>query len=234
MLTIDDLGAKWRQELASCNAASHRGLARRRRRGLCGRATGGSLVNRYYDPTTGQFLTRDPLDVLTQSAYGYVHDNPLNGKDPLGLGCPGGEKAKTFSDGEVGCQSGVDADGSYIIYSQDGNYPIGTGNVNTGASAPLPGLETTGASAIQQSSEPSCGLPSPGYLPSGGWNCGVNTVIGVIITAPISLGISLLFTAAQLIQRALSIGPTSSCHNEGPDVSDQGIPIINGDTLVGP
>jgi len=48
------------------------------------RANGGR-VNRYYDPATAQFLTRDPLVALTGSAYGYVGDNPLNGTDPTGL-----------------------------------------------------------------------------------------------------------------------------------------------------
>jgi RHS repeat-associated protein len=43
------------------------------------------LINRYYDPTTAQFLSVDPLVNLTQSAYGYVSDNPLNGTDPNGL-----------------------------------------------------------------------------------------------------------------------------------------------------
>ena len=43
------------------------------------------LRARYYDPGTGQFLSRDPLVALTGSAYGYVRDNPLNGIDPLGL-----------------------------------------------------------------------------------------------------------------------------------------------------
>jgi RHS repeat-associated protein len=43
------------------------------------------LVNRYYDPGTSQFLTVDPLVAVTQSAYGYVADNPLNGTDPNGL-----------------------------------------------------------------------------------------------------------------------------------------------------
>lgn len=45
------------------------------------------LRARYYDPATGQFLTRDPLVALTRSAYGYVGGNPLNGSDPLGLFC---------------------------------------------------------------------------------------------------------------------------------------------------
>jgi uncharacterized protein RhaS with RHS repeats len=44
---------------------------------------------RYYDPSTGQFLSRDPLVALTQSAYGYVGDNPLNATDPSGLFCIG-------------------------------------------------------------------------------------------------------------------------------------------------
>ncbi len=43
------------------------------------------LRNRYYDPTTGQFLTRDPANALTRSAYGYVYGNPLNMTDPSGL-----------------------------------------------------------------------------------------------------------------------------------------------------
>jgi RHS repeat-associated protein len=45
------------------------------------------LTNRYYDSATGQFLTRDPLDAITGSAYGYADDTPLNGRDPNGLSC---------------------------------------------------------------------------------------------------------------------------------------------------
>jgi RHS repeat-associated protein len=43
------------------------------------------LRARYYDPATGQFLTRDPLEALTGQPYAYAADNPLNGADPLGL-----------------------------------------------------------------------------------------------------------------------------------------------------
>lgn len=45
------------------------------------------LRARYYDPATGQFLSRDPLVALTRSPHAYVYDNPLNASDPLGLGC---------------------------------------------------------------------------------------------------------------------------------------------------
>ena len=44
-----------------------------------------ALINRYYDPATGQFLTVDPAVGVTGSAYGYVSDNPTNGTDPTGL-----------------------------------------------------------------------------------------------------------------------------------------------------
>jgi RHS repeat-associated protein len=43
------------------------------------------LRARYYDPATGQFLSRDPLVDLTHAAYQYVDGNPLNDTDPLGL-----------------------------------------------------------------------------------------------------------------------------------------------------
>ena len=46
---------------------------------------------RFYDPVTGQFLTRDPLVAITGAPYGYAETNPLNFTDPTGLGpCLGG------------------------------------------------------------------------------------------------------------------------------------------------
>ena len=43
------------------------------------------LRARYYDPTTAQFTTRDPLEGLTTNPYGYTGGNPLQHTDPLGL-----------------------------------------------------------------------------------------------------------------------------------------------------
>ena len=54
------------------------------RPGSLGRIVG---VSCFYDPTTGQFLTRDPINAVTRSAYGYVGNNPLNATDPSGLWC---------------------------------------------------------------------------------------------------------------------------------------------------
>jgi len=45
------------------------------------------LRARYYDPATGQFVSRDPIEALTRSAYAYVYGSPVNATDPLGLGC---------------------------------------------------------------------------------------------------------------------------------------------------
>lgn len=42
------------------------------------------LVNRYYDPVTGQFISVDPLLAQTQSAYGYGNGNPVSEVDPTG------------------------------------------------------------------------------------------------------------------------------------------------------
>jgi uncharacterized protein RhaS with RHS repeats len=42
-------------------------------------------INRYYDPTTDQFLSVDPLVDQTGQPYEFTNDNPLNAEDPLGL-----------------------------------------------------------------------------------------------------------------------------------------------------
>ncbi len=47
------------------------------------------LRARYYDPTTAQFLTRDPLQGLTKQPYAYGMDSPLNLGDPSGLAAAG-------------------------------------------------------------------------------------------------------------------------------------------------
>jgi RHS repeat-associated protein len=43
------------------------------------------LRARHYHPSTGQFLTRDPIVAATQEPYGYASANPANMTDPLGL-----------------------------------------------------------------------------------------------------------------------------------------------------
>ncbi len=43
------------------------------------------LVNRYYDPATGQFVSIDPDVTTTGQPYSYATDDPVNGSDPSGL-----------------------------------------------------------------------------------------------------------------------------------------------------
>jgi RHS repeat-associated protein len=45
------------------------------------------LRNRYYDPTSGQFVSVDPALAIGVLPYGFVGGNPLNQTDPTGL-CP--------------------------------------------------------------------------------------------------------------------------------------------------
>jgi RHS repeat-associated protein len=47
------------------------------------------LRARFYDPSTAQFLTKDPLADLTGSPYGYAAANPLRYVDPSGMACVG-------------------------------------------------------------------------------------------------------------------------------------------------
>ena len=41
--------------------------------------------NRYYDPTTGRFLTADPIEDDFENSYRYVNNDPVNNVDPSGL-----------------------------------------------------------------------------------------------------------------------------------------------------
>ena len=47
------------------------------------------LRARWYDPATGQFLTRDPLVAVSSDPYGYAGNSPVNNTDPTGLICFG-------------------------------------------------------------------------------------------------------------------------------------------------
>ena len=43
------------------------------------------LINRYYDPAAGQFLSVDPEVGQTQDPYGYAAGNPVGNTDPSGM-----------------------------------------------------------------------------------------------------------------------------------------------------
>jgi RHS repeat-associated protein len=43
------------------------------------------LINRYYNPATGQFLSLDPAVSASQEPYGYAGGDPVTNTDPTGL-----------------------------------------------------------------------------------------------------------------------------------------------------
>ena len=54
------------------------------------------MVNRYYDPTVGQFISVDPAVSSTNQPYVFVGGDPINQADPLGLWSPWGAVANGF------------------------------------------------------------------------------------------------------------------------------------------
>lgn len=62
---------------------AHRG--RPTRIAYCNRRRPRHLVNRYYDPSTYQFLSIDPKVATTMQPYAFVDGDPLNETDPLGF-----------------------------------------------------------------------------------------------------------------------------------------------------
>lgn len=68
---------------SSCNVTSPFGYG-----GACSDPTGLKyLINRYCDPSTGQFISVDPLAAVTGQPFAYANDNPVNAIDPNGLDC---------------------------------------------------------------------------------------------------------------------------------------------------
>jgi len=85
------------------------------------KSIGGLL--RFYDPTTGQFISRDPLNPMTRSAYGYAGGSPLNRRDPSGL-----------DPVQIQYQSGTDANGD-PTFTDAGIAPVDAVHAPAGAVA---------------------------------------------------------------------------------------------------
>ena len=107
------------------------------------------LVHRYYDPSTGQFVSVDPLVSMTGEAYGYTYDNPVNQYDPMGLdgsivppGGHGGRGGGGGGSGNCGCNNSPPHSctptviGSTTVpcttteSSYDGSYLYGCGSID--------------------------------------------------------------------------------------------------------
>ena len=114
------------------------------------------LRARYYDPSTAQFVTRDPLTPITKAPYGYVSDNPLNGKDASGLDC--------------GWTSPWDCPGQALGWAND-NVVVPTlevtSKVASGAATVLSGAAAL-CSAVLSSANEGCDTVETAALAAGG------------------------------------------------------------------
>jgi RHS repeat-associated protein len=83
---------------------------------------------RVYDPSTGQFLTRDPLAAISGEPYSYAGDNPVNESGPTGLifGIPGTPSWEEVGEGIAGWGDTITFGATKWVREQ-----IGDENVNT-------------------------------------------------------------------------------------------------------
>ena len=130
-----------------------------------------SLVNRYYDPGTGQFLTVDPMVDETGQPYSYAGGDPVNGSDPSGdVTCPSWVP---------GCGTVTDAQsavsGAYSSVTTSSAYTWFNQNLNPAY------LALTGYYNEWEATENGCGLGTElGY--------GAQGVLGVAGTLSLAVG----------------------------------------------
>jgi RHS repeat-associated protein len=66
-----------------------------------------SMGARFYDPTTGRFISRDPIMAFTDSqqinGYAYAHNNPINFSDPSGLWDCNAECQMAYNNSRANC-----------------------------------------------------------------------------------------------------------------------------------
>ena len=126
-----------------------------------------SLVERYYDPATGQFLTVDPLVDYTGQAYAYAGSDPVNAIDPLGLsfwsavGNAFSDVARVAGDVQVGSDSAT----VYCVFGCEEVWPVTTfASAVSGAAATL----ATCAASYTGKNSTSCEEAAVVYGQSGG------------------------------------------------------------------
>jgi RHS repeat-associated protein len=94
------------------------------------------LRARYYDPATGRFISKDPLENLTRTPYTYASNNASNFVDPTGLFtvglCGHGPSivALVYATGGSCFQLAISKDRFQIGTSHNGNVGAGTPAVN--------------------------------------------------------------------------------------------------------
>lgn len=86
------------------------------------------LDHRYYDPTTGQFISVDPLVQSTGQPYSYANDDPVNLADPTGMliectsmsGC-GADSGDHAGPSGIGCSQNCGPAGPGLSHQSEGD-----------------------------------------------------------------------------------------------------------------
>ncbi len=200
------------------------------------------LRARYYDPATGQFLSRDPMEALTRSAYGYVDGNPLNGTDPTGLvQC---SDPSHSADEYPGNRCPDDTGAAPTMAGEAGN---AGGNLTRGPQAPCTGIcavagvlspiptntagrvvsGTQAAAAVAKTA-----LAAPPTLKIAAFTFGkaVGTGPFAIITAVAGAIYFLTSPQPPPVENAFECPTGGPGNGNGPD--RQGIPRVNGGTVM--
>ena len=119
------------------------------------------LINRYYDPSTGQFLTVDPAIAVTQEPYSYAADQPTVYNDSDGLQVGG-----VCVTGSIEAHLVIGVTGDAAVCTWTGSFTAVTISVSAGPGIGLGG----GVGASYGASY------SPANYPSelAGWGCSID------------------------------------------------------------
>jgi hypothetical protein len=121
-----------------------------------------SVINRYYDPSTDQFLAIDPEVARTDEPYVFVNDDPLNAEDPLGLNCDGAGSGAAIAK----CEKSVQTAAAKAEGKSGGNISCGSSYDETGICPGHPGLDYD--------------APGPSIFTHWSFSAGVCPIVGCI------------------------------------------------------
>jgi RHS repeat-associated protein len=144
---------------------------------------------RWYDPTTGSFITSDPIAARTRQPYLYASNNPLNVSDPLGLSSCGDWSLG----GLVDC--GSKAGGAVVDWTSSfGSWVSDHAEEISALSADVEALALTASAA--------CGVVTLGTCE--------------VVTGPVAAAAAIINTATSLIAtiKKCSSGSTKACWSQ--------------------
>ena len=165
------------------------------------------VLARYYDPTAGQLLSRDPIASLTQAAYSYASSNPVNDTDPTGLCSVNPFSSKSCLNSAASAVGNAASNVRSFVYRN-------AGTLSTVAS----GLATVAYATCAVTAGVGCGV-GVALSATSTVLAGVNTYRACIggqgncAAAAIGLGISAVATGAGALAQRAAAGALSNVFN---------------------